>query len=96
MALASKYQASSISGIQFTGKFLHAYGCVTNYKLLNKLEYPASKVHLMVDRLSKDVGGHPVLLPRAGNFISMSNNKPLSRIKASENRQRYHGPSLPT
>lgn len=34
------------------------------------------------------------LAPRARNFISMSYNKPISGIKAPDNRQRYHGSPL--
>jgi hypothetical protein len=37
-----------------------------------------------------------ILNIHAKNFISMSDSKPLSGIKAPDNRQRYHGsPSSP-
>jgi hypothetical protein len=63
------------------------------FQVLVKLEFLAMRRTKPVNRLTKVVGDLPFsyLATRVRNFISMSNNKPLSGIKAPDNRQRYHG-----
>lgn len=59
------------------------------------LEFPASRRTFPGRPIDESCRRPSVLLTRAGNFISMSKNKPLSGIKAPDKRQRYHGSLIP-